>query len=64
MRYKVQKCVALNGKLESGVRVGRVWKNVVVCRRQAVAERLAQHQRTDLRHQRPLVDRPQVRIAT
>jgi hypothetical protein len=65
MRYKVQQCVALKGKSESGVRVGRVWKNVVVCRRQAVAERLAQYKRQDLRHERPVETRTApVRIAT
>jgi hypothetical protein len=59
MRYKVQTRVATRGKTDSGVRVGNVWKNVVVCRRQAVAERLAQYQRIDLRHQR----RPETRTA-
>lgn len=45
--YKVQKCVALAGKLPSGVRVGRVWETVAVYKRQAVAERVAQNLRQD-----------------
>lgn len=55
MAYKVQERIATRGgRTESGVRVGKVWKNVVVCKRRAVAERLAQYQRIDLRHQRPI----------
>lgn len=64
-KYKVQKCVALRGKLESGVRVGRVWQPVATFKRRAVAERIAQYQRQDLRHQRPIETRTApVRIAT
>lgn len=51
-KFKVQVCVALAGKLESGVRVGRVWKTVTVGRpkRRAVAERIAQNLRQDLKN--------------
>lgn len=47
-KYKVQKCVALAGKLESGVKVGRVWVLVGAWKRRAVAERVAQNLRQDL----------------
>lgn len=45
--YRVQKCIALAGKLPSGVRVGRVWVTVATYKRQAVAERVAQNLRQD-----------------
>lgn len=54
MKFKVQERVATRGKTGTGVRVGNVWQNVVVCKRRAVAERLAQYRRIDLRHQRPV----------
>jgi hypothetical protein len=47
-KFKVQKCVALAGKLPSGVRVGRVWETVGTYGRRAVAERVAQNLRQDL----------------
>lgn len=47
--FKVQKCVALAGKLSSGVRVGRVWETVGVYGRRAVAERVALNLRSDLK---------------
>lgn len=59
MKYKVQECVALRGKLPSGVRVGRVWQTRFVRKNRTVAERLAQYQRIDLRHAR----RPETRTA-
>jgi hypothetical protein len=65
MKYKVQECTALRGKLPSGVRVGRIWQTRVVCKNRATAERLAQYQRQDLRHQRPIETRTApVRIVT
>lgn len=45
--YKVQKCIALAGKLPSGVRVGRIWKTIATKRNKTVAERIAQLARTD-----------------
>lgn len=56
-KYRVQKCVALTGKLPSGVRVGRVWQTVGVWRREAVAERVAQNLRQDLKNNEIRVDR-------
>lgn len=50
-RYKVQKCISLAGKLPSGVRVGRVWETVGTYKRVAVAERVAQNLRQDLKDQ-------------
>jgi hypothetical protein len=47
-KFKVQKCVALAGKLPSGVRVGRVWETIGRYKRLAVAERVAQNLRQDL----------------
>lgn len=49
-KFKVQKCVALAGKLPSGVRVGRVWVTVGVWKRRATAERVAQNLRQDLKN--------------
>lgn len=49
--YKVQKCVALAGKLPSGVRVGRVWVTVGSYSRRPTAERVAQNLRVDLKDQ-------------
>ena len=54
--FKVQKCVALAGKLPSGVRVGRVWETVGRYERLAVAERVAQNLRQDL-HDNPVAHR-------
>lgn len=45
--YKVQKCIALAGKLPSGVRVGKIWQTIATKRNRAVAERVAQLARTD-----------------
>ncbi len=45
--YKVQKRVALRGKLESGVKVGQVWETIKSTRNRTVAERVAQLARTD-----------------
>lgn len=45
--YKVQKRVALRGKLESGVKVGQVWETIHTYPTRAVAERVAQAERTD-----------------
>ena len=65
MRYKIQECTALRGKLPSGVRVGRVWQTRFVRKNRTVAERIAQYQRQDLRHQRPIETRTAaVRIVT
>lgn len=50
-KYKVQKCVALRGKLPSGVRVGLVWETVARYKKQATAERVAQNLRQDLKDQ-------------
>lgn len=47
-RYRVDKLMAHRGKLESGVKVGRVWVKVGVWKRRAVAERIAQNLRQDL----------------
>jgi len=46
--FKVQKCVALRGKLPSGVKVGRVWTEVNRYSNETVAERVAQNLRQDL----------------
>lgn len=54
MAYKVQKQVDLPRKQPG---VGRVWQTVGTFKSRAVAERLAQYARTDLRHQRPLETR-------
>lgn len=40
-KFKVQKRIALRGKLDSGVRVGQVWKTIASNRRKAVAESIA-----------------------
>ena len=51
MRYKVQKCLALRGKLPSGVKVGRVWETtgkLIGYGHKATAERVAQNLRRDL----------------
>lgn len=51
MKFKVQKCVALAGRLPSGVRVGRVWVTVGSWKSIAVAERVAQNLRQDLKNE-------------
>lgn len=59
-KFKVQKQVEPRRKQPG---VGRVWETVAKGKRQAVAERLAQYARQDLRHQRPQETRTaQVRI--
>jgi hypothetical protein len=45
--YKVQKRLSLRGKLDSGVKVGQVWKTIKTTRNKTVAERVAQLERTD-----------------
>lgn len=52
-QFKVQKQVALKGRPG----IGRVWETVGTYKRTAVAERLAQLARVDLRHQRPVATR-------
>lgn len=49
-KFKVEKRIALTGKLPSGVRVGQVWVNVepkLRPKRRAVAERIAINARID-----------------
>lgn len=46
-KYEVQKCLALRGKLPSGVRVGKVWQRIGVYGRRATAETVAQRLRQD-----------------
>lgn len=50
-KFKVQKCVALAGRLPSGVRVGRVWETIGTYKNRTVAERVAQNLRQDLKNE-------------
>lgn len=63
-KFKVQRAIEVHGNLQEAVRIGRVWETVVKPKRRAVAERLAQLNRIDARHERPIVTRvAPVRIA-